>query len=158
MRGQPTTKAELLDEERAAFLPLPSEAFVAARVEQPGRDSLSLVRFDTNDYSVPTAYAHHRVTAVGTVDTVRFVVGDRVVGDPSPLLGPRAGLLRADPLPGPARSASPGRWTSPRPLEGWELPVCFGVLRRRLEAEFGGPGTRQYIKVLRLLEGATSRN
>ena len=46
---------------------------------QPWADSLSLVRFDTNDYSVPTAYAHHRVTAVGTVDTVRFVVGDHVV-------------------------------------------------------------------------------
>ena len=26
------------------------------------------------------------------------------------------------------------------------------MLRRRLEAEFGGPGTRQFIKVLRLLE------
>jgi len=38
---------------------------------------------------------------------------------------------------------------------GWELPVCFGVLRRRLEAEFGGPGTRRFIKVLRLLEGAS---
>src|SRR5262249_11193439 len=31
----------------------------------------------------------------------------------------------------------------------------FGVLRRRLEAELGGPGTRQYIKVLRLLEWAS---
>ena len=32
------------------------------------------------------------------------------------------------------------------------LPVCFGVLRRRLEAEFAGAGTRQFIKVLRLRE------
>ena len=44
------------------------------------------------------------------------------------------------------------------PLAGWELPVCFGVLRRRLEAEFGGPGTRRFIKVLRLLEGASPRD
>ena len=42
----------------------------------------------------------------------------------------------------------------PLGLEGWELPVGFGVLRRRLEAEYGGPGTRQFIKVLRLLEWA----
>jgi len=48
----------------------------------------------------------------------------------------------------------PGALDFAAPLEGWDLPVCFGVLRRRLEAEFGGPGTRQYIKVLRLLEGA----
>ena len=46
----------------------------------------------------------------------------------------------------------PGARDFAAPLEGWDLPVCFGVLRRRLEAEFGSPGTRQYIKVLRLLE------
>jgi hypothetical protein len=46
----------------------------------------------------------------------------------------------------------PGALDFAAPLEGWELPVCFGVLRRRLEAESGGPGTRQFIKVLRLLE------
>src|ERR671920_2311730 len=79
LRGKPATKAELLAEERTAMLPLPAEAFVAARVEQPYADSLSLVRFDTNDYSVPTEFAYHQVTAVGTVDTVRIVVGDRVV-------------------------------------------------------------------------------
>jgi hypothetical protein len=32
------------------------------------------------------------------------------------------------------------------------------VLRRRLEAEFGGPGTRRFIKVLRLLEWASPRD
>jgi hypothetical protein len=54
------------------------------------------------------------------------------------------------------------------PSEPMETPMprgCFGdspgatcvtaiFRRRRLEAEFGGPGTRQFIKVLRLLEGA----
>jgi DNA replication protein DnaC len=42
--------------------------------------------------------------------------------------------------------------TSTRPLEDWDLPVAFGILRRRLEAELGGLGTREFIKVLRLLE------
>ncbi len=37
-----------------------------------------------------------------------------------------------------------------RPLEGWDLPECFAVLRRRLEADLGIGGTREYIKVLRL--------
>src|SRR5438309_925025 len=58
-----------------------TEAFLAARAEQPHADSLSLVRFDGNDYSVPTAFAHSRVTAVGTVDAVRIAVGDRVVAE-----------------------------------------------------------------------------
>jgi hypothetical protein len=49
----------------------------------------------------------------------------------------------------------PGAFDFAAPLEGWELTVCFGVLRRRLEAEFGGPGTRRFILVLHLLEGAS---
>ncbi|MCX5661513.1 MAG: hypothetical protein NTW19_17685 [Planctomycetota bacterium] len=35
------------------------------------------------------------------------------------------------------------------------MPECFGVLRRRLENELAGLGTRQFIKVLRLLEGSS---
>jgi hypothetical protein len=51
----------------------------------------------------------------------------------------------------------PGALDFAAPLEGWELPVCFGVLRRQLEAEFAGAGTRQYIKILRLLEKSEPR-
>ena len=136
------------------MLALPPEAFVAARVEQPHADSLSLVRFDTNDYSVPTEFAHRRVTAVGTVDTVRIAVGDRVVATHRRSWG-REGVFY-DPVHYLALlERKPGALDFAAPLAGWELPVCFGVLRRRLEAEFGGPGTRQFIKVLRLLEHAS---
>jgi hypothetical protein len=37
------------------------------------------------------------------------------------------------------------------PLKGWVLPGCFEALRRRLESE-REDGTREYIRVLRLLE------
>jgi hypothetical protein len=37
-------------------------------VTQAAADSLSLVRFDTNSYSAPTAYAYRRLTVVATVD------------------------------------------------------------------------------------------
>src|SRR5262245_63098473 len=76
--GKPAPKADLLAEERSALLPLPSEPFVAARVEARWVDSLSLVGFDANQYSVPTEFAHHRVTVVASVDTVWIVAGDRV--------------------------------------------------------------------------------
>ena len=49
----------------------------------------------------------------------------------------------------------PGALDVARPLEGWDLPECFSVLRRRLEADLGSTGTREYIKVLRLMEAAT---
>ena len=153
LRGKPATKAELLAEERAAMLPVPPEAFTAARVAQPHADSRSLVRFDANDYSVPTEFAHRRVTAIGTVDSVRIAVGDRVVAEHRRSWG-REGTFY-DPVHYLALlERKPGALDFAAPFEGWELPVCFGVLRRRLEAELGGPGTRQYIKVLRLLEQA----
>jgi transposase len=157
LRGKPATKAELLAEERAGMLPVPSETFLAARVEQPAADSLSLVRFDTNDYPVPTAYAHHKLTAVGTVDALRIVAGDRVVAEHKRSWG-REGVFY-DPVHYLALlERKPGALDFAAPLVDWELPVCFGVLRRRLEAEFGGPGTRRFIKVLRLLEWATLRD
>ena len=50
----------------------------------------------------------------------------------------------------------PGALDFARPLEQWELPPCFDLLRRRLESEMDGhKGVREYIKVLRLLENAT---
>ena len=148
LRGKAATKAELLAEERAAMLPLPAEAFLAARVEQPVADSLSLVRFDTIDYSVPTAHAHRGPTAVGTVDRLRIVAGDRVVAVHRRCWD--RGRVFYDPVHYLALlGRKPGAPDFAAPLAGRELPVCFGVLRRRLEAELGGPGTRQFIKVIR---------
>ena len=46
----------------------------------------------------------------------------------------------------------PGALDFARPLDGWNLPACFDLLRRRLEAQLDHKGTREYIKVLRLLE------
>jgi transposase len=151
--GKPAPKAELLAEERSSLLPLPSEAFVAARVEPRCVDSLSLVSFDANQYSVPTEFAHHGVTVVASVDAVRLVCGDRVVA------AHRRCWDREQVFYDPVHylavlERKPGALDFAAPLQGWDLPVCYGVLRRRLEAEFGGPGTRQFIKVLRLLEWA----
>jgi hypothetical protein len=127
---------------------------VAARVEQPHADSLSLVRFDANDYSVPTEFAHRRVTAIGTIDSVRIAVGEVVVAVHRRSWG-REGVFY-DPVHYLALlERKPGALDFARPLEGWQLPDCFTVLRRRLEGELEGQGTREFIKVLRLLEAAT---
>jgi hypothetical protein len=151
--GKPAAKGALLDEERSSLLPLPPEGFVAARVEPRCVDSLSLVGFDANQYSVPTEFAHHPVTVIASVDTLRIVAGDRVAATHRRCWGREQVFY--DPVHYLAvLERKPGALDFAAPLQGWELPVCFGVLRRRLEAEFGGPGTRQYIKVLRLLEQA----
>lgn len=156
VRGKPEGKAERLEGDRAAMLAIPADRFEIARVEQRGVNSLSLVRFDRNDYSVPTAHAHHQVTALGGIDDVRLVVGTEVVATHERCW--KKEEIRFDPRHYLALlERKPGALDHARPLEGWNLPGCFSVLRRRLEADLGSLGTREYIKVLRLMEKATVR-
>jgi transposase len=151
VRGQPTTKQGLLEEEQCVLLPLPKQPFEARRVEGAKANSLSLVRFDTNDYSVPTAYAHHPVTAVGNIHQVRLIVNDRVVAT-HPRDWARENV-HYDPLHYLALlERKPGSLDFAKPLEQWQLPECFGVLRRRLEQDRQAAGRREFIRVLRLLE------
>ena len=154
VRGKVGTKAERLAEDRAALLALPSVAFEPRRVAQGHANSLSLVRFDRNDYSVPTAYAHHEVTVVGGIEEVAITVDTDVVARHARHWGKERTSF--DPLHYLALlERKPGAIDFARPLEHWELPGCFATLRRRLEADLGDKGTREFIKVLRLLENST---
>ena len=152
LRGKSAPKRELLEEEQRQFLrPLPRQTFEGRRVKQAKASSLSLIRFDNNSYSVPTQYAYRQITIVATVDEVRLVFEDRLVARHRRHWGREQYFF--DPVHYLALlERKPGGFDHARPLENWDLPVCFGILRRRLEAEFGGPGTREFIKVLRLLE------
>src|SRR5690606_16955311 len=69
-RGKPAPKGDLLPEDQAAFLPLPRQPFEARRMTEGTANSESLVRFDTNDYSVPVRYAHRKLIVVATVEEV----------------------------------------------------------------------------------------
>lgn len=151
LRGKSGTKRQLLEEERDQLLAFPRQTFDAYRIDQAKADSLSLVRFDKNSYSVPTKYAHRSITVIATVDEVRLVFEDQRIAIHSRCWDKEQ--FHFDPLHYLALlERKPGGIDYARPLENWELPSCFGVLRRRLEAELDGLGTREYIKVLRLLE------
>jgi transposase len=151
VRGGAATKEVLLGEDRAAFVPLPATPFDACVKRSTAADSLSLVRFDDNDYSVPVRYAHHPVVVRAYVDRVVLGHQGEVIAEHRRLWG-REGVS-FDPVHYLALlERKPGALDHARPLDGWELPGCFAVLRRRLEAERDGEGTREYIRVLRLLE------
>lgn len=151
VRGKDGTKAELLAEDVRAMLPLPGQTFEARRVEPCQANSLSLVRFDCNDYSVPTSHAHHAVMAVGGIDRVRFVVREQIVAEH--LRDWDKENVHYDPLHYLALlERKPGALDFGKPFDDWNLPESFGVLRRRLEGELGSDGRREFIKVLRLLE------
>ncbi len=153
-RGKSGPKQQLLVEDRAAFLPLPKQPFEARRMTQAAADSQSLVRFDTNSYSVPVRYAHRQITVVATVEEVRLVYEDQLVARHRRCWQKEQYVF--DPLHYLALlERKPGGFDHARPLEHWQLPDCFALLRRRLEAQHGGPGTREFIRVLRLLESFT---
>ncbi len=151
LRGKEGTKKQRLEEERAAFLPLPTVPFEACRRQSTTASSLSLVRFDHNDYSVPVAYAHHPIVAKGSCrEVVLCHLGEVVARHPRIW---EKEQVHFEPLHYLALlERKPGALDQARPLQGWVLPESFALLRRRLEGEYGGEGTREYIRVLRMLE------
>ena len=151
LRGHTETIGKRMEWDLEALLPLPPVAYDACE-KQAGRvSSLSLVRYRTNDYSVPVAYGYRDVLVRGYVDAVVISCGTEVIArhtrsyqrddfvyDPIhylPLLEQKTGVL-----------------DQAAPLQGWNLPEEFGTLRRVLESRMGRRGKREYVQVLRLLE------
>jgi hypothetical protein len=151
LRGNRAVKRDLLAEERAVMLAVPPVPFEASRKLSTCASSLSLVRFDRNDYSVPVRCAHHPVVVKGSCrQVVIFCGGDEVarhrrIWDKEQVSFEPVHYLAL-------LEKKPGALDFARPLTGWELPECLRILRRRLESHSGGQGTREYIRVLRLLE------
>ena len=145
------TIGELFSEERAALLPLPDVEFESRRLEIHRANSLSLVRFDRNDYSVPGEQAHKEFTVVGGIDTVRFLVEGECVavherdwGRNGTHYNPIHYLAIAEKRPNGLDFGAP--------FAEWQLPKEFDLLRRRLESKAGKQGKREYIRILRLFE------
>ena len=154
LHGKSAPKRELLAEERTSMLALPKQEFDARRVLTAGASSLSLVRFDTNSYSVPVKYAHRKITVVATVDQVRLIFEDRLIAQHDRHWDREQYIF--DPVHYLALlERKPGGLDHARPLADWNLPESFELLRRRQEGEPSGLGTREYIRVLRLLETAS---
>ena len=150
-RGKPAPKGDLLREDQAALLPLPKQPFEARRVADRTADSQSLVRFDDNAYSVPVQYAHRKLLVVATVEEIRLVYQDRLVAKHTRSWDRERTFF--EPIHYLALlERKPGGLDYARPLERWQLPDGFALLRRRLEAADSQHGTRSYIRVLRLLE------
>lgn len=144
------TIGELLEEERPTFLPLPPAPFEACRVEQRRVSSLSLVRFQSNDYSVPVEYAYRKVTVKGYVDKVLICHKDMAIAEHRRSY--ERGKYIFDPVHYlPLLGRKPGGLDGSLPFGSWELPKCFETLRRCLEARSGEGGKREYIQVLQLL-------
>jgi len=151
VRGQDATKAERLSRQRPALLPLPATPLDPARVVLTEVNALSLVRFDTNDYSVPDRYAHRRVTIRAGIDAIRIECDGQLIAEHHRDWGRHQTTFDWTHYLG-VLERKPGALDFARPLRGLNLPECYRVLRGRLEAADPQQGTREFIRVLRLHE------
>jgi transposase len=151
LRGKSDSKEVLLTEDQAAMIPLPASPFEAARKVSTTANSLSLVRFDCNDYSVPVCWAHHPIVAKGFCWEVFLYAQGQEVARHSRIWDKEK--VKFEPVHYLALlERKPGALDHALPLDKWELPETFTTLRKRLENQYGGEGVREYIKILRLLE------
>jgi transposase len=151
VRGHAESIGERLVHDLAALQPRPATPF-DARDRRPGRvSSLSLVRYERNDYSVPTAYGHRPVLVRGYVDEVVIACGAEVIARHQRSYAHEDFVF--DPLHYLALlERKIGALDQAAALRGWDLPEAFVTLRRLLEARMGKAGKRDYVQVLRLLE------
>ena len=151
VRGRAESIGERLVRDLAALQSRPAAPYEACERKAARASALSLVRFDRNDYSVPTAYGHRAVLVRGHVDEVVIACGAETIAR-HPRSYAREDFV-FDPLHYLALlERKVGALDQAAPLRGWGLPEAFGTLRRLLEGRMGVAGKREYVQVLRLLE------
>ena len=152
-RGRESTVGERLAEERAHLRPIPTPP-----AQPPASwtvSSLCLVRFDTNDYSVPCRYAHHPVWVRADVGRVRIYHEAQLIAEHTRCFGREQAIYEPSHyLALIERKPRALDWGAP--LAALALAPCFDQLRALLEeGQQHSRGTRAYIGVLRLLERHT---
>lgn len=151
VRGHSATIGERLLGDLAALMALPSVPYDACEKVSTRATSISMVRYRSNDYSVPVAFAHHEVQVRGYVHEVVIGCGPEVVACH------KRSYDKADTIYDPMHflpllEQKVGALDQAAPLKDWNLPDAFATLHRLLEARMGKPGKREYVQVLRLLE------
>jgi transposase len=147
---QTLSRGQLLEKERAAFLPLPAAPFLACREEATHVSKQLLVRFDGNDYSVPTELAHRACVVRGFVDRVEIEVNHEPVA--SHRRSYDNGSFVLDPVHYlKLLERKPGSLDNARPFKGDQWGQELAAMRKELEyRQPGGPGTKQFIGILQL--------
>jgi transposase len=143
------SKAQLLEEDRLSSLALPGDSFDYRKSASTFASSESLVRYDTNDYSVPVRFAHHQTTIKASVRWIEIYHQDQRIARHQRCWDRECQVF--EPMHYlELLERKPGSLDHARPLEDWTLPDCFNTYRRCLEAHCEN-GTKEYIQVLLLL-------
>ena len=151
LRGQTETIGQRLERDLEAMAELPAAPFDACDQAAGQVSSQALVRYKTNDYSVPVAYGHREVWVRGYVDKVVIGCGGEIIARHPRCYGREDMIF--DPVHYlPLLEKKINALDQAAPLAEWDLPPEFQTLRRLMEARMIKAGRREYVQVLRLLE------
>ena len=142
--GHEETIAERFERDRKRFLPLPATPLEACQKRTTRVSSQALVRFETNDYSVPVAYGHRQVLLKAFVWEVVISCGSEVIA--RHVRSYEREEMIFDPLHYLALlEQKTNALDQAAPLQGWPLPKEFTELPRQMEARLGKRGRREYV-------------
>jgi len=151
LRGHGETIGQRLARDLEAMAGLPAAPFDACDQTSGRVSSQALVRYKTNDYSVPVAYGHRDVWLRGYVDRIVIGCGGEIIAR-HPRSYEREDMV-FDPVHYlPLIEKKINALDQAAPLAKWDLPPAFQTLRRLMEARMVKAGRREYVQVLRLLE------
>ena len=151
LRGHGEAIGLRLERDLEAMADLPAAPFDACDQTSGRVSSQALVRYKTNDYSVPVAYGHRDVWLRGYVDQVVIGCGGEIIAR-HPRCYDREDMI-FDPIHYlPLIEKKTNALDQAAPLAEWDLPPEFQTLRRLMEARMIKAGRREYVQVLRLLE------
>jgi transposase len=151
LRGHGETIGQRLGRDLEAMANLPAAPFDACDQTSGRVSSQALVRYKTNDYSVPVAYGHRDVWLRGYVDRIVIGCGGDVIAR-HPRSYEREDMVFNPVHYLPLLEKKINALDQAAPLAEWELPPEFQTLRRLMEARMIKAGRREYVQVLRLLE------
>jgi transposase len=151
LRGHQETIAERFQRDRERLLPLPAAPLEACQQRTTRVSSQALVRYETNDYSVPVEYGHRQVLVKAFVWDVVICCSSEVIARHRRSYDREEMIF--DPLHYLALlEQKTNALDQAAPLQGWQLPAEFLEMRRQMEGRLGKRGRREYVQVLRLLE------
>ena len=149
--GKQKSIGELLQEEKGGLLSLPKHPFDCCRTVPVTADSYSRIQFETNKYSVPTAFAYQTLSCKAYPFQIKIVGQEKVIAEYERCYG------RYQEIFNPVHylkllERKPGAFLQAKPLTGWQLPEVFEKFYAGLKERRPEKATREYIRTLQLIE------
>ena len=151
IRGKEQPIKGMLQDDLEAMEDLPTYALDPSTKRAGTVSSTLLVRYDTNDYSVPFEYANNDISIKAYWDHLEIFRRETMIARHDRLFdredfsyNPMHYLKLLERKPGALEQAAP--------LKDWSLPDVFQEFKRQLESRLKHKGKLEFIQTLRLLE------